>query len=74
MQNLKKYKLIYLQDRITDVGGEKNSWLPRGGGRINWKIGINIYTLLYIKLITEENLLKNMGNSTQYSPMTYMEK
>ena len=57
-----------------DVEKKKNSWLPRGGRGIDWKIGIKLYTLLNIKLITEKNLLKNIGNSTQYSAMTYMEK
>ena len=27
------------------------------GDEMNWEIGINIYTLLYIKQITNENLL-----------------
>ena len=45
----------------------------RGGG-INWEIGIDIYTLLYIKQITNKNLLYSTGNSTQYSVMTYTGK
>ena len=44
------------------------------GGGINWEIGIDIYTLVYIKSITNKNLLYSTGNSTQYSVMTYMEK
>ena len=43
------------------------------GGReagINREIGIDIYTLLYIKQITNKNLLYSTGNSTQYSVMT----
>ena len=36
------------------------------------EIGIDIYTLLYIKLITNKNLLYSTRNSTQYSVMTYM--
>ena len=43
-------------------------------GGINWEIGIGIYTPLYIKLITNKDLLYNTGNSTQYSVMTYMGK
>ena len=42
----------------------------RGG--INYKFGINIYTLLYIKQITKKDLLYSSGNSTQHSVMTYM--
>ena len=45
----------------------------RGGG-INWEIGIDIYTLLYIKQITNKDLLYSTGNSTQYSVMAYMGK
>ena len=44
------------------------------GGGINWKIGIDMYTLLYIKQITNKDLLYSTGNSTQYSVMTYMGK
>ena len=45
----------------------------RGGG-INWEIGIDIYTLLYKKYITNKDLLYSIGNSSQYSVMTYMRK
>ena len=44
------------------------------GGGINWEIGINIYTLLYIKQIINKDLLSSTGNSTQYSVMAYMGK
>ena len=43
-------------------------------GRINWEIGIDIYTLLYIKQITNRNPLYSTGNSTQHSIMIYMGK
>ena len=39
-----------------DTKGEK--------GEMNWEIGIDIYALIYIKQITNENLLYNTGNST----------
>ena len=39
---------------------------------MNWEIGIDIYTLLYIKQITDENLLDSMGNSSQCSVATSM--
>ena len=45
-----------------------------GGGEINWEIGIDIYTLLYIKQITNKNPLYSTGDSTQYSIMAYMGK
>ena len=44
------------------------------GGGIKWEIGMDIYTLLYIKYITNKDLLYSTGNSTQYSVMDYMEK
>ena len=44
-----------------------------GSGR-DWEIGIDIYTLLYIKYITNKDLLYSTGNSTQYSVMAYMGK
>ena len=37
-------------------------------------IGIDVYTLLYIKQITNKDLLYSTGNSTQYSAMAYMGK
>ena len=55
-----------------------NLWLMGGGGKggegINWKIGIDTYTLLYIRQITNKDLLYTTGNSTQYSIMAYMGK
>ena len=44
-----------------------NLWLPsgEGSGGTNWEIGIDIYTPLRIKQITNENLLFSTGNSTQ---------
>ena len=37
---------------------------------INWETGVDIYTLLYIKKITNINLQYGIGNSTQYFVMT----
>ena len=44
------------------------------GERINWEIGIDIHTLLYIKSITNKYFLHCTENSPQYSEMTYMGK
>ena len=46
----------------------------KGGreGGMNWEIGIDIYTILYTKQITNENLLYSTGNSTQRSVVTEM--
>ena len=46
---------------------------PRGGGDggvLNWAIGIDMYTLMCIKLMTNENLLFSAGTSTQCSVVT----
>ena len=53
-----------------------NLWLlgVRGGGGINWEIGMDIYTLLYIKETTSKDLLYSTGNSTQYSVMAFRGK
>ena len=42
------------------------------GVGINWEIGTDIYTQIYIKQITSQNLLYSAGNSIQHSKMTYM--
>ena len=42
------------------------------GERINWEIGTDIYIILYIRKITNNNLLYCTGNSIQYSVMTIM--
>ena len=41
-------------------------------GGLNQELMMNIHTLLYIKQITNKDLLYSTGNSTQYSVMTYM--
>ena len=51
MWNLKKMiqmNLFPKQKRTHRL--QKQTWLPKGegGGGINWEIGIDIYTLLYI--------------------------
>ena len=53
--------------------GGKPQW-GGDGGLLNWAIGIDMYTLLYIKQITKKNLVYSRGNSTQYSVMAYMGK
>ena len=64
------HKIIYkteieLQMQKTNMAikGERE----RGG--INWEMGINIYTLLYIKQMTNKDLLYSTRNSTQYSDL-----
>ena len=43
-------------------------------GGIDWETGIDIYTLLYMKWVTNKDLLYSTGNSTHYSVMTYIRK
>ena len=40
----------------------------------NWEIGIDIYTLLCMKQITNNYLLYSTGNFTQCSLVTYIER
>ena len=65
-----------LSTKQTELQIQKtNLRLPGGrGGEINWEAGMNIYTLLYIKQVTNKNLLYSTKNSTQYSAMAYMGK
>ena len=39
-------------------------------GGIDWEVGIDTYTLLYFKKITNKDLLYSTGNSAQYSIIT----
>ena len=68
-------ELIYKTEIESQIQ-KTNLWLPgcKGGGGINWEIGIDIYALLYIKQITNKDLLYSTGKSTYYSIMTYMGK
>ena len=43
-------------------------------GGINLELGMNTHTLLYIRYVTNLDLLDSTGNSTQYSVITYMRK
>ena len=48
-----------MQSRNRDTEVENK---PKGKGcGVNWEIGIDIYTLLYIKKITNKNLRHNTG-------------
>ena len=56
LQNRYSYKWTYLQNTVTDV---ENKFMVTGGqeGGINWEIGTDIYTLLYIKYTANKDLL-----------------
>ena len=69
MQNLEKwYRWSYLQSRNRDIDGENQHMDTISCDE--WVIGIDMYTLLCIKQITNENLLYGTGNSTQCSVVT----
>ena len=55
---------------VTDQKISLWLWRGKGGRGMNWKIGIDTYTLLSIKQITDKDLLYSTGNSV----MTYMGK
>ena len=40
------------------------------GGGIDWELGIDMYTLLYLKQITNKVLLYSTGSTAQYSVIT----
>ena len=48
--------------------------VTKGEGEINLEIEIDRHTLLYIKQITNKDLLYSTGNSTPDFIMTYMGK
>ena len=45
-----------VENKRMDTKGGKPQW-GRDGGVLNWAIGINMYTLMCIKLMTNNNLL-----------------
>ena len=63
---------------VSQIHTAENMIMFNGGGGkgrwINWETGNDMYMLLYIKQVTDKDLLYSTGNSTQYSLMTYMGK
>ena len=56
------YKCTYLQSRNRDTDREQTYEQQVGkGGGMNWETGMDIYTRLCIKEITNENQLYNPG-------------
>ena len=49
-------------------------WLPGKRGGEKWETEIDVDILLYIKQVTDKDLLYSTGNSTQYYVMAYKEK
>lgn len=38
---------------------------------MDWEMGVDVYTLLHMKQITNKNLLYSMGSFIQHSVMSY---
>ena len=67
----KKMIQMKLFTKQTDLQTERmNLWLPGGrvggGGRTVREFGTDTYTLVYLKWITNRDLLNSTGNSAQY--------
>ena len=41
-----------------------------GGEKVDWEFGTDMYTPLYLKQITNKDLLYSTGNAAQYSVIT----
>ena len=76
MWNLKNNtnELIYKTETDSQTQKQTYGYQWGKGGGINQEYGINRYTPIYIKQITNKDLLYSTGNSTQYSVMAYMGK
>ena len=73
MVQMKQFAGQKLRHRCREqTYGHQGGKVMGGVGGMNWKIGIDMYTLLIlrIKQMTNENLLYSTGNSTQCSEVT----
>ena len=68
-----KYPMILLICGIQKKWYKLNHQWDREGG-INWKTGVDIHILLYIKQVINKDLLYSTRNSTKYSVVPYMGK
>ena len=64
--------LFTKQKQSYRCGKQSYGYQGGKGGGIDWEIGIDIYTLLCVKQVTNKDLLYSTGNSAQHSVMTYM--
>ena len=53
-----------VENKLMDTKGGK--WQGGGGGGMNWEIGIDMYTLICIKWITNKNLLYKKINKIKF--------
>ena len=54
-----------VENKRMDTKGEKWGW-GGGGGVMNWEIGIDMYTLMCIKWMTNKNLLYKKINKIKF--------
>ena len=66
--------LFTKQKQSHRCGKQTYGYQGKRAGGINWEIGIDMYALLYLRWITNKDLLYSTGNSIQYSVITYMRK
>ena len=71
MWNLKNNTNESIYKTETDSQTQKTDFPKGKGGQINQVCGINRYTLLYIKQISNKYLLYNTGNNVPYLVITY---
>ena len=62
-----------MQNRVTDVINKLMVSRGGHGGRINWEIRIDIYILLYVKYITNKDIVLHRELYSVFC-MTYMGK
>ena len=60
--------------RLFTAWATRDGYQEGKGETENWEIGIKIYTLWYIKEVTNKDLLYSTRNSIQYSVITYVGK
>ena len=67
---------LFIRQKQTHRPRKQTYGYQRGkaGGEINQEFATKIYTLLYIKQITNKDLLYSTGNYTQYLVITYSGK
>ena len=64
---------LFTKQKQTHRLKRMNLWLQGGeglGGGTDWDFGIDMYTLLYLKYITNKDLPNSTGNAAQYSVIT----
>ena len=65
---------LFTKQKKTDLENEPMITGEKVWGEIDWEFGIDMYTLLYLKQMTNKDLLYSTGNSAQYSVITQMGK